>query len=562
MATLVLFSLCLAVGCRRRAVYRPPAHNGAAGAGAADLPSVEAYLTQQGFRRATRPDQKVLNTNEFMSTNLKFKGRSCYTVVALGPTGSDVNMVLLDQEGQPKADNHFPDANPWVHVCPDRNMRGTARVHMARGQGNVSVVSFRGRSPQPPLASYFRASDATQQAHANKSIDAATKSRLLDYDKIMASENYGRIAEPAGIEIKQGVRQAFPIRVEGGGCYTYAAFGGPGVADARLALALPEGKTLEEDTEPDADAVVRYCPKETLDLVLRATVEQGGGEIFIAAYEKGVTPAVAQDTSHQSAAIRPTPPSVGLDENFRRIDGDIRARGYVKMGQTMQFALDQGGLRELDVALQGGRCYAVIAVGDRGIENLDVTLYGSDGHAIDQEHDDGSTAIVRACPNETGTHKLRVSMVRGGGSFVYAPYHWPRGTRGPFGLAGLIYVRLMEVTTLLGMESYMPDENSEPMTGSLRRRGSSQTHQFTLSGGSCYALLAVGERGLNDIGLTLRENGKVVAQDESATAFPDLRHCPDRSGEYVLQVTAEQGEGSYFFQVFRQQTANELQQPL
>lgn len=514
-------------------------------------------MNQQGFKRAIRAEQRALKTNEFMSTNLKFKGRSCYTVVALGPVGSDVNMVLLDQEGQAKADNHFPDANPWVHVCPERNMRATARVHMARGQGTVSVVSFRGRDTQPPLAAYFSRSNGSEPTRPQTPLDADTQSRLTARDQAMSSEDFGRIAEPASIQLKPGVVQDFPIRIEGGGCYAYVLLAGQGVSDTRLALTLPDGSAVETDDQPHPDSTVRTCPDETKDFLLRAKVVGGSGPVFIAAYEKGATSVANNDAS---GAVRPS--SGGLDENYRRIDGDIRARGYLPMGQPMQFALEEGGQRELDVNLQGERCYAVVAVGDRGIENLDVSLYGPDSGAIDHELDDGSTAIVRACPDKNGTHKLRVSMKKGGGRFVYAPYHWPRGTRGPFGLSGLIYVRVMEVTTLLGMESYMPDENAEPQTGALRRRGSSQTHQFTLAGGSCYALLAVGERGLNDIGLTLRENGEVVAQDQSTTAFPDLRYCPGRSGEYVLQVTAEKGEGSYFFQVFRQQEAGETQQPL
>lgn len=567
MAAVVLccLLLSLATGCRRR-TYRPPAYGGTAGpgqAGAPDLASVESYMRQNGFKRATNPEVRPLKTNEFMSTNLKFKGRNCYTVVAIGPAQADVNMVLLDQDGQPKADNHFADANPWVHVCPERNMRATARVHMARGQGSVSVVSFRGRDTHPPLARYFPPPGGTRPMRLNSELDAATKGRLAAYDKTMAGEDYGRIADPAGVKLSRGMVQDFPIRVNGGDCYTYAAFGGEGIADTRLALLLADGKTVEQDERTDPDAVVRFCPKESQQLVLRSKVAQGDGSVFIAAYEKGFSSGNAnQQASSASAPIRPVAPSSGLDDNYRRVDGDIRARGYLPMGQPMQFALEQGSARELDVSLQGGRCYAVIAVGDHGIENLDASLFGPDKAPIDHELDDGSTAIVRACPEETGIHKLKVTMRQGGGRFVYAPYHWPRGTRGPFGLAGLIYVRLMEVTTLLGMESYMPDENSEPQTGSLRRRGSSQTHQFTLAGGACYALLAVGERGLNDIGLTLREDGKVVAQDESTTAFPDLRYCSGRSGEYVLQVTAEKGEGRYFFQVFRQQEAGETHQPL
>ena len=64
---------------------------------------------------------------------------------------------------------------------------------------------------------------------------------------------------------------------------------------------------------------------------------------------------------------------------------------------------------------------------------------------------------MRVCPSARGHYRMAIRMTSGSGSYIYAPYRWTRGTRGPFGLAGLIYLRLAEVTSLLAVEGYEPD---------------------------------------------------------------------------------------------------------
>ena len=151
--------------------------------------------------------------------------------------------------------------------------------------------------------------------------------------------------------------------------------------------------------------------------------------------------------------------------------------------------------RDFPIQLEGGKCYAILGVGDNGVRDLDLVLVDDRGREIDRDVEQDARPVVRVCAERSGTYSMKVRMFSGSGNFVYAPYRWPRGTRGPFNLAGLIYVRLAEVTSLLEVEGYEPDFESAPGQGELAREGQSRTHRVQLQAGQCYSILAVGGDG-------------------------------------------------------------------
>ena len=57
---------------------------------------------------------------------------------------------------------------------------------------------------------------------------------------------------------------------------------------------------------------------------------------------------------------------------------------------------------------------------------------------------------------------------------------------------------------------------------------------------------------MHDIDASLSIGGSQLARDTTHNAFPDLRFCTDRAGDYSLEVTARTGTGEYFYQVFEQ----------
>jgi len=229
----------------------------------------------------------------------------------------------------------------------------------------------------------------------------------------------------------------------------------------------------------------------------------------------------------------------------------MRARGYESLGTPSHAHLDEGGTQEYEVDLEGNKCYAILAVGDSGVRNLDLMLLDSAGHEVDRDDAADSRPTVRVCPTADGHYRMRVRMMSGVGDYVYAPYRWPRGTHGPFGLAGLIYVRLSEVTALLAVEGFAPDPNYSMERGTLAAEGATDSQELHLSAGSCYSITVVGGDGIHDIDLTLTQGTTQVATDLGVrNAFPSVRQCVSTTGDYRLSVRATSGSGPYVMQIF------------
>jgi len=113
-----------------------------------------------------------------------------------------------------------------------------------------------------------------------------------------------------------------------------------------------------------------------------------------------------------------------------------------------------------------------------------------------------------------------------------------------------MYVRLAEVTSLLGVEGYEPSADFTPDRGRLARQGRTATQTLSLPANSCFAFLAVGGEGVTDLDASLSLGRQQVAADQTRTAFPAVRYCTQQAGQYTLTIRAAGGSGDYFYQVF------------
>ncbi len=476
----------------------------------------------------------------------------CYTFTAFGQPGTDLNLVMLDPRGVDVAHNVATDEHPWVSFCAARAGRFTARLQMARGNGEFYFAPYQSRGRRPAdLTSFFGGGATAPAGPAVASIDPDTSSRLQQLDQTLGAERYQRVGDAQGLQLHERDERLFQLSLEQGACYAFATLGGPGTTDTDVYLVDGSGHWLQADSTANRDGLVRFCAPSTDQFTLQVRLLHGEGPVFTAAY--------LQQAATASAAPPPTAPLIadtstagaGLDENFALLDADMRARGYESLAASQHAHLDEGGTQEYAVDLEGNKCYAILAVGDSGVRNLDLTLLDSAGHEVDRDDAGDSRPTVRVCPSADGHYRMRVRMMSGAGDYVYAPYRWPRGTHGPFGLAGLIYVRLSEVTALLSVEGFAPDANYSMERGTLRSEGASDTQQLQLSAGSCYSITVVGGDGVHDLDLTLTQGGTQVATDLGVrNAFPSVRQCVSTSGSYTLSVSAASGSGPYLMQVF------------
>jgi hypothetical protein len=482
----------------------------------------------------------------------------CYTFTVFGAPSTAVNLVMLDPRGVDVAHNVAGTDHPWVSFCTARPGRFTARVQMARGSGEFFFAPYQssGRRPADLTAFFGGAAAATgAPAPATATLDADTQGRLAQLDQTLAGEHYQRVGDASGLQLHERDERLFQLSLEQGRCYAFATLGGPGAADTDVYLVDGSGHWLQADSTANRDGLVRFCSPSSDTYTLQVRLLHGNGPVFTAAYLQaaattGPTPPPATTAAAPVIAETSTA-GASLDENFALLDADMRARGYESLGAPQHAQLAEGGTQEYAVDLQGNNCYAILAVGDSAVRNLDLTLLDAAGTEVDRDDAADTRPTVRVCPTADGHYRMRVRMMSGSGNYVYAPYHWPRGTHGPFGLAGLIYVRLSEVTALLNVEGFTPDVNYSMQRGTLAREGATDTQQLQLTAGSCYSITVVGGDGIHDIDLSLAQGSTQVATDLGVrNAFPSVRQCVSSTGNYTLTVRATSGNGPYVMQIF------------
>ncbi|MDQ3034425.1 MAG: hypothetical protein M3Y87_18600 [Myxococcota bacterium] len=513
------------------------------------LEQLDRVLRGQGYQPVGPATHANLQSNGITAYAIDVRRGHCYTIALFGAAGTDVNLVMLDPAGRDIAHNVQPDEHPWVGFCAARGGRFVARVQMARGEGEYFFAPYftQGRTPAD-LTAFF---GATQTGPQVAQIDAPTTQRLGALDQQLAAQRYQRIGEPSGLVLRNREERMFALSLEQGRCYAFATLGGPGTSDTDVFLQDGSGQRLQADTSTDRDAMVQYCAPDDGNYTLQVRMYGGEGPVFTVAYAQAaaggasepIVPVIA-DTSTAGA---------GIDENFALLDADMRARGYESFGESQRGRLAEGAEQSYGVDLEGGKCYAILAVGDSGVRDMSLALRDAQGREVDRDEAGDARPTVRVCPESTGSYTMVVRMVSGSGSYVYAPYRWPRGTR--LGdMSGILYVRLAEVTALLNVESFQPDPGYSMDRGRLRREGATETHSLQLQGGQCYSIVVVGGDGVRDLDVTLGQGSTQVASDVGVrSAFPSVRHCASTAGTYTVTVRAASGSGEYVYQVFSQQ---------
>lgn len=503
-------------------------------------------LREQGFSPIGPAIRGELQTGGLIAYSIQTFPSACYTVAVFGEQpGQNIDLIVLDNIGRMASHDVRDDAHPWASFCTSAAGTFIARLQMAAGAGSYYYAAYQGPAGrQMELSSFF--GQQAEQGPQVAQMDAETQTRLQGLDSQLSGQGYTRVGQPSGLMLENASPREYRLNLQANQCYAFATLGGPGAVNTDVSLNDSTGAALVSDNTSSVDTLIQYCAPVDGSYALQIRMAQGAGAIFTVGYVRGNgQPSGGEVLSSTTTA------GAGLQENFALLDADMRARGYETLSSSESGNLTTGASRRYNVNLEGGHCYAILAVGDAGVRNLDLVLMSPTGQPVDRDVAENARPTVRVCPGSSGPYTMEVRMAAGSGSYVYAPYQWPRGTEGPFNLRGLIYVRLAEVTALLSVEGYTPDPGFTQDGGTLRPQGATATHGVDLEAGQCYAVVVVGGDGVQDLDVTLARNGSQIASDYgSQNAFPSVRHCATEAGRYDFTVTAARGSGRYHYQVF------------
>lgn len=480
----------------------------------------------------------------------------CYVAAAISEdTSADLNIMVTGPDQRTVASDVHVDGHPSATFCASYPGTYIVRLNFRGNGGPFYFSAYQGaRSTTPDLAAFY-GSDVNNGTPV-AAIEASTQNRITETDQYLTGRGFQRVGEAVPVALTQREERTFPVQLESGFCYAFASTVNSTIGDSDLFLSANSGRNVAEDRNPSRDARIQYCATETGQYQLRTRAYQGNGTLFVTSY-------VRPQENTQTVAATPTAPilsntngvaSNSLDEAFALADAELRARGYETYAARSDGELAERATRETPLELEGGKCYAISAAGADGVRNLDLFLITARGQTLDRDIEQGSSAVVRVCPESTGTYTARVLLAQGEGRFSVQAYRWPRGTRGPFGLQGVIFLRLAEMMQLLSTEGYEPDLDYSPERGNLPRATTRGTHTLSLAANTCYAVLAVGGDGVSDLGITLSRSGTTLESDRSTNSFPLVYRCTTTAEEDSLEVRAESGTGDYVVQLFKRTT--------
>ncbi|MBL8683842.1 MAG: hypothetical protein JNK05_32015 [Myxococcales bacterium] len=520
---------------------------------AVQLDAVTQTLRAQGYVPVSAPQRAAqaaggLSSHPFMPS----QPGVCYVAVAVGaPTVTQLAMTISAPSGQYIGNYARGDSHPWVQFCAYEYGLYFPRVFVGQGNGEVLFQIFQG---QPGTSAMLAGvwSGGSQQRVAPRSVDAATQSRIAALTQQLRGQGYQQVVAPRASMLGRGEIVSLPTTLRAGFCYTFAIFGGPGARDADLYFLDSTGTVVQRDERADVDAVVRdVCVTNAAQYTVRPRMAEGDGPVWIAAFARSAQASTAQVSQTSLSMSQGSGGGNDIDDTWNGQQNNLLSVGYQADGAPLNRTLTEGQSADENVTLGAGMCYAIMAVGESRVRDLDLDLLDSSGRPVDRDYAQDPKAIVRLCAPAQGQYRVTVRMASGGGAYRLGLFRWNGGTSGA-GLSGIAFVRNAEVTRVLQSDGYAGDADFEIFRAQIRE-GANTTRNVTLRASQCYAFVGVGGNGVSDLDLVVQKDGQTVAEDRTFTAFPTARFCARNAGQHRVTISSRRGSGEFVFRVFRRE---------
>jgi hypothetical protein len=386
---------------------------------------------------------------------------------------------------------------------------------------------------------------ASASVRAESSLSACVE-RVLG----AAREQGAKASSPRIDFLLTGDERSYEYTLPQWGCLGFFAVGHRHVLHLGLALFDPNGHALSRDRGRDAQAYARFCGAQGQRLIVNVRMLDGEGEFHLvplwnAPSELDSLQSIMA-TCMNTGTARPALVDVGPEPSGPALELGLLsvARKLAPLGYTFERGILVGGLPERQrdmrrVSLEGGRCYALAAVGDAEVEDIDLRLLSleENGSLIASDVTRSRDAIVKVCPDQAAEYALDVRMYRGGGNYVVQSFALNESLdRLPAGVDGNARIAYTELRAQLSLRGLRPT----PVTWGLLQPEGKQSFPIRLEGGRCYAVGVIAGFDVpgGDLDLSLiDEHGRLLAAEIGPNPNPLLYHCArsPRTARAVIQ---------------------------
>jgi hypothetical protein len=345
-------------------------------------------LRARGFQPSGEPTLRRVGEGGTLRVPVTLQAERCYVVVGRSDGVRDIDLFLFDTSGAEVARDLAADAEPTLEHCPAAAGRYTVELRAFEGAGAVGVLLFEGpgMAPAEPGVETIAESRASEPSLVVEMLTAPLRRQGFPQPIFVVT------SEP----ILPGEVRTHDV-VVGPGCALLVGAASREGIDLDLFLVDGSGREVDRDTAVHSTAKVRAC-RSTAGL-MRVAVRSYGG-----------------DGRYALAMLR-APDAVSSLRELRLEEATsiYSARGYAGF-TTLNATLGRGERFEQNLAVPAGRCVAVVAAGDDGVEDLDLFMRDAERMLLTSDSAPAPYAAVARCSDQDEDLSLEMLMFRGAGS--------------------------------------------------------------------------------------------------------------------------------------------------
>lgn len=340
-----------------------------------------------------------------------------------------------------------------------------------------------------------------------------------------------------------GDHRTYSFSLPEDGCLGFLVVGHRQVQHLGLRIHAPNGRLLAHDQARGAHAYTRFCGKGGRRFVVEVRMLDGEGEFNLMRLWNAPPALDALDAIMASCMhtgdprpelidVGPEPLGPPLDVELSAVSKRLSALGYELEGGVLFGGLPERRREVRRVVLDSGHCYALAAVGDGDVEDIDLRLLAVADSAslVAADVTRRRDAIVKVCPEQTGSYVLDVRMYRGSGKYVVQSFNLQEPSDPPpAGVEGATRIPYAEAAAQLRARGMQVD----PVAWGLLQPHTRQSVPLRMHAGRCYAVSAVATPDFagGDLDMSLvDESGRVLAAEIGPNPHPILFHCSERGG--------------------------------
>jgi hypothetical protein len=389
------------------------------------------------------------------------------------------------------------------------------------------------------LLALVQATRARAESPSQPTLEACTE-RVAN----AAREQGARPTSPRVVDfLLSGDLRSYSYSLPERGCLGFLAVGHRQVQHLGLAIYAPSGRLLVQDQARDAHAYARFCGEGGRRLVVEVRMLDGDGEFHLVPLWnapptlEALEPVMAScmhtgDPRPELIDVGPEPLGPPIDVELSSVAKRLGALGYKLEGDLLYGGLPERRREVRRVALDGEHCYALAAVGDGDVEDIDLRLLSVSDTAslVAADVTRRRDAVVKVCPERSGTYVLDVRMYRGAGNYVVQSFNLKEpSTPAPPGVDGPTRIPYAEAAAQFEARGMKP----APISWGLLQPEERQSVPLRMQPGRCYAIsaLATPDFAGGDLDMSLvDEAGRVLAAEIGPNPNPLLFHCSERGG--------------------------------